>query len=528
MKNIEMLESNYPTSNGNYNAFQCKLPLDIFTVVPVDDPVTSFVEIMKGIDTSRYFRGIHRGNKGYDPHMMLQVVLFAFMNGESELRKMEELCTYDIRYMWLSDEEKPSFMAFQRFISDRLAMSIEDIFYDVMRRIMDLDEINTSILYIDGTKMEANARKNSFVWKKAILGYQRKAFANIRGLIEELNEAYQLSYPSRPSYESSAIGEIADDLMRMMVEQGVVVAYGKGTRRSVVQRYYDQVLDFYVRLMRYEESLAICKERSSYSKTDHDATMMNMKYDYYNQTGVFKPGYNLQIGVSDGYIMHMGIFANPGDTKTYMPFMKAYRERYGYYPKWPIGDAGYGSYENLLFNVIHGMELGLKYNYHGKKNSPEFRKKIYNIRNWEEDERGYKICPEGYAFDQEKKEEWNDKGTYLQISRTFECGRCGQCAVREKCTRAEGQRRISINRELDELQNAVDMNLATEEGREMKRQRSIQAEGAFGVIKQDMHYVRIRRKGNVNVRTELFLVGIAYNIRKYHNRRMRKQANLIS
>lgn len=170
MKNIELLESNYPITNGNYNAFQCRLPLDFFTVVAVDDPVTSFAEIMKGINTSKYFDCSHRGNKGYDPNMMLQVVLFALMNGESELRKMEELCRYDIRYMWLSNEETPSFMAFQRFISEKLSMSIKDIFYDVIQRIMELDDVDTSKLYIDGTKIEANAKKNSFVWKKAILG----------------------------------------------------------------------------------------------------------------------------------------------------------------------------------------------------------------------------------------------------------------------------------------------------------------------------------------------------------------------
>ena len=115
-----------------------------FTLVPVDDPVTSFVEIMKGINTSKYFDCSHRGNKGYDPNMMLQVVLFAFMNGESELRKMEELCRYDIRYMWLSNEETPSFMAFQRFISEKLSMSIKDIFYDVIQRIMELDDVDMS------------------------------------------------------------------------------------------------------------------------------------------------------------------------------------------------------------------------------------------------------------------------------------------------------------------------------------------------------------------------------------------------
>ncbi|MFR6100547.1 MAG: transposase [Longibaculum sp.] len=85
--------------------------------------------------------------------MMLQVTLFAFMNGEGELRKMEELCKYDIRYMWLSNEQTPSFMAFQRFISDKLSMSIEDIFYDIVKRIIELDDVDASKLYIDVTKI---------------------------------------------------------------------------------------------------------------------------------------------------------------------------------------------------------------------------------------------------------------------------------------------------------------------------------------------------------------------------------------
>ena len=140
MNTIEILESNYPISNGNY--FNCS----------------------------------HRGNKGYDPNMMLQVTLFAFMNGEGELRKMEELCKYDIRYMWLSNEQTPSFMAFQRFISDKLSMSIEDIFYDIVKRIIELDDVDASKLYIDGTKIEANAKKNSFVWKKRYLDIRKNIF----------------------------------------------------------------------------------------------------------------------------------------------------------------------------------------------------------------------------------------------------------------------------------------------------------------------------------------------------------------
>lgn len=528
MKNIEMLESNYPLSKVNYNVFQCKLPLDILTVVPVDDPVTSFVEVMKGLDTSKYFKCSHRGNAGYDPNMMLQVVLFSFMNGHFKLREMEELCKYDIRYMWLSNEETPSFMAFQRFISERLKGTIVDIFYDITKRLAELHSIDTSILYIDGTKIEADAKKNSFVWKKGILNYQKKTNEKLSELILLVNDKFKTDYPVKKTYLPIDAGNIAEDLMKKMVKENIELAYGAGHRKSEEQKYYEKMLESYLKLSRYEEALNIMGERNSYSKTDHDATMMNMKYDYYNKTGVFKPGYNLQIGVSDEYIMHLGIYPNPADTKTYMPFMKEYKERYGVYPQWPIGDAGYGSYDNLMFNVENGMELGLKYSYYAKKNESKFKKKIYNVSNWKNDKAGYKICPEGNVFNQQKEEKWNTTGEYLQISKIFECGKCKKCPSKSKCTKAKGERQISINVVLNELQTKVDENLGSETGKEMKKQRSIQAEGTFGVIKQDMEYIRLRRRGKENVEIELFLIAIAFNLRKYHNKRMRNQRKLMS
>lgn len=407
-------------------------------------------------------------------------------------------------------------------------MSIKDIFYDVIQRIMELDDVDMSKLYIDGTKIEANAKKNSFVWKKAILGYREKAFINITGLIKNLNSLPDMNYETHNKYKAHDIGMIADDLMYLMVKRNINIVYGKGTRRDIVQKYYDQFLDIYLRLRRYEECLLICGDRNSYSKTDHDATMMNMKYDYYNRTGVFKPGYNLQTGVSDGYIMHMDIFSNPTDTKTYIPFMKEYKKHYGVYPEWPVGDAGYGSYDNLMFNVINGMELALKYNYYTKKNAKDFKKKIYNPMNWKYDSSGYKVCPQGHTFNIEQEEVWNTKGDYLQISKVFQCGHCNECLNKEKCTKAKGERKIQINYSLNELQSKVDENLRTADGKEMKKQRSIQAEGTFGVIKQDMNYTRLRRRGSLNVKTELYLIGIAYNLRKYHNKKHKNRNSIVS
>ena len=70
------------------------------------------------------------------------------------------------------------------------------------------------------------------------------------------------------------------------------------------------------------------------------------------------------------------------------------------------------------------------------------------------------------------------------------------------------------------FQKKVDENLGTEMGKEMKKQRSIQAEGVFGVIKQDRLYTRIKRRGLENVEMEIFKVYIGYNLMKYHRHRL--------
>ena len=64
-------------------------------------------------------------------------------------------------------------------------------------------------------------------------------------------------------------------------------------------------------------------------------------------------------------------------------------------------------------------------------------------------------------------------------------------------------------------------NLTSPEGIELRKQRSIQAEGVFGIIKYDYNYKRIRRRGLKNVKLEWLLVSIGYNLIKFHNKKYR-------
>lgn len=69
------------------------------------------------------------------------------------------------------------------------------------------------------------------------------------------------------------------------------------------------------------------------------------------------------------------------------------------------------------------------------------------------------------------------------------------------------------------MQNKIDENLSTPQGKEMKRQRSIQLEGVFGLLKQDIEYTQLRKRGIQNVKKEMYLVRIGFNVMKYHNKK---------
>lgn len=135
-------------------------------------------------------------------------------------------------------------------------------------------------------------------------------------------------------YCAQEIGYIVQYLMDVMVKENIKIVYGKGKRRSHIQRWYDKFLSYYTKLEEYEYWLYIIgEERNSCSKTDHDATMCATKMDYYCNTGLSRPCYNAQIAVSEGIIVNADLFQRPGDTRTFIPFMERFNEFRGFYPQ---------------------------------------------------------------------------------------------------------------------------------------------------------------------------------------------------
>lgn len=180
------------TPRRYYTPRQGQIPVFVSDFLSISDPVLAFDRFMEGIDLSKYLKNVPEyitGRNRYNPVDMLKTVLFAFAdNGYCSLRKLEDNCKVNMRYMYLMNWKTPSYRTFGYFINEVLAESIEAIFRDINLAIFAQEKVDLSHLYIDGTKLEANANKYSWVWKKATEKSRYRLFAKITALLDEINE----------------------------------------------------------------------------------------------------------------------------------------------------------------------------------------------------------------------------------------------------------------------------------------------------------------------------------------------------
>lgn len=495
------------------NAIQLRLPLDYIKIIPEDDEIHTFLKVMGRINIDKYLpKSQGRGRKGYDPKKMLMTVLFAYMNQIYSLRQIEKAIRTDIRFMYLMEDEIPSFKTIGEFIST-LEGTIHDIFVAINKTILANDDSieDRGTLYIDGTTYEANANKFTFVWKKTALKTQEKKVKRANELIGKLSELV----PCNTITTSKEIDDLIEKLKEVKTEEVSQFVYGKGRRKTSFQRIYDELVKVKEALKEAEMRIAICgDERNSYSKTDPDATFMHMKYDYYNNTGVFKPGYNLQAAVSDEYVTEILVSNARSDSKTLPATVERYSQDYGKYPESLVADAGYGSYTNYMYLLRKGIDSYVKYNTYRLEKSMKISR--FSSLNFPFDGEKF-ICPEGKEVLFEK-ECYSEENGYLKITNHYRCRECSDCPFKKECTKSEYGRVMQKNFILDELRTNARELLDSEEGIIRRQKRSIYAEGVFGILKQDYGYIRLHRRGILKTELELTLVMIAFNLNKYHNK----------
>ena len=517
--------------NDNYTARQLKLPLEIEKIIDISDPVYTFCEVMDHIDLSRYFveKDYKTGRPRCDAQKLLKVILFAFMeNGINSLRDIEKLCRTDIRFMYLLDGMRsPSFATFGNFIREELTTTIEQIFNDINAYIFERDSVDLNHTYIDGTKIEANANRYTWVWKKSCVKNRLKVFEKITMLIEEINSEVLgylgIKFETRDEYAIDYAENLLSKYKELTNLDINSFVSGKGKHKTIHQRQYQKFEEYIARLKNYAKHIEICGDsRNSYAKTDHDATFMRVKRDYMGNDQLL-PAYNVQAAVCDEYIAVIDAKPYASDMECFIPLMEKFNYTYGHYPKYPVADAGYGSFNNYIYCEEHGMEKYMKFTMFEKETkSDKYRNNPYRATNFKKDEEGNLICPNGkkFLFKMNRHIKGNKYGRTEEI---YECENCEGCPNRSECCKGKGNRTIRMNQELSSYHEEVIHNLETIHGALLCMNRSIQSEGTFGVIKWDRSYKRLFRRGKENVLLELTMISCGFNLYKYHNKKSRTQ-----
>ena len=513
-------------------SYQLKLPLDVERIIETSDPVYTFCEVMDHIDLNQYLAVQERstGRSKYDSTILLKVIRFAFMeHGYTSVRMIEKLCKTDIRFIWLLQETPaPSFMTINNFMNNGLSTSIEDIFVQINKYIFEQKHVDLKHVYIDGTKITANANKYSWVWKKSSIKKRKKTFGKVTDLLQEMNDVilpFRVKFGIREEYAIEYLEQIQEQYVSLTGLQPESVKRGRGHRKTEEQRFYEKLREYIGRLRKYAEHIKICGEdRNSYSKMDNGATFMRMKRDYMGNDQLL-PGYNIQLGICDEYIAVFDGTQYASDVDCFAPLMEKFNRQYGRYPEYPVADAGYGSLNNYLYCEEHGMKKYMKFTMFQKKSTDKtYHDDPYRAVNFPIDENGSPVCPGGKKFHYLKSHPI--KGNrYGRTEEYYQCEDRTGCPHKEQCCKCQGNRIIRLNEELTGFHQEVLSNLNSIHGALLRMNRRILAEGGYGGIKWNRSYTRARRKGLEGVIFEIALISCGFNLHKYH---LKKSAGRIA
>lgn len=313
-------------------------------IIEISDPVYTFCEVLDHIDLSEYlvFEENETGRPRYDAYTLLKVILFAFMEfGFASTRFIEKLGKTDIRFMWLL-EDRPA----PNLMKHRLVGSIEGIFIKINEYIFEQQGVDLNHVYIDGTKLCANANMYSWVWKKSCLTNRGKVFGKVTKLLCLMNEMVQyhgVKFGTRNEYAIEYLEEVQSRYAKLTMLDPEKLPRGRGHRKSVAQHYYEELSGYIRRLKDYAKRIQTCGDnRNSYSKTDNDATFMRMKRDYMGNDQLL-PGFNVQFGVCDEYISVFDVQQFASDTDCFVPMM----ERFLHLKNAPVKGNKYGRTEEF-------------------------------------------------------------------------------------------------------------------------------------------------------------------------------------
>ncbi len=370
---------------------------------------------------------------------------------------------------------------------------------------------------MDGTKIEANANRYTYVWGKAVRKHKARLQQQVKALFETIEQIERLDEEQYGDQDLPELGEATELSSEKVaavvarVEEELQSRPQDKEPRRLVRKVRRTLLP---RLERYEEQEAILGDRNSYSKTDPDATFMRMKEDHLGNSQL-KPGYNVQIGTENQFILGYTLHQRPTDTRCLIPHLEHVKTLLGTLPPTVIADAGYGSEENYAYLERKGLTPLVKYGTFHKEQSRAWQRDVSRLENWHyDDTKDEWVCPNGQRLTFQYESKTRTGGGYPTRLRHYRSPDCGGCPFRGQCTRAAGNRERRVSMPFQRAKQKAKEHLLSEAGRRLSVRRMTEVESVFGQIKHNRGFRRSLLRGLPKVTLEVRWLCLAHNLLK--------------
>jgi transposase len=513
------------TIRGDF--YQLKLPLNIECMIPNDDSVRLLGQIVEEMDLTELYKTYSRiRKKQATPTQMLKVMLYAYMNNCYTTRKIESACKRDINFMYfLEGSPAPNYTTIARFRSLHFAPVSENLMAQFTEILAECGELSMKNLFVDGTKFEASSNKYTFVWRGSVTKNQQKLLDKIPAFFKKAEEDYGFKIVYGDKIKMCHLKKLRKKLCKIKKDEDIEFVYGIGKRKSPLQKTLEQLDEYISRLKKYNKYLHTMGERNSFSKTDPDATFMRMKEDAM-KNGQLKPGYNIQFGVDAEYIVWISAGPQPTDTTTLIPFLDSMKSHLKYTYKNIVADSGYESEENYVYLDENNQCAFIKPSNYEISRKRKYKSDISKKENMSYDkENDVYICSNGKKLVVTGIRFSKSKTGYISEKTCYTCEDCRECTFKSKCIKGtskkpleERTKRLEISKLFQQKREEALERILSDEGTELRMNRSIQAEGVIGEIKQDMGFRRFLCKGKKNILAECILLALAHNVNKLHNK----------
>lgn len=404
--------------------------MDIGEMIPADDSVRLLNAILERMDYKRLQAAYSRlGRIERSPISLFKVVVYGYMNGIYSSRKLEQACRRDINFMYLLGREPaPDHATIARFRSKRLADVMEDLFSQLVELLAEAGELSLCSVFLDGTKLEANANRYTFVWKKTTQKKEDKLQEKMKEELPKLASQFGLRFYVGEKIRVKELKKLRKRLYALKGDEEFV--QGKGKRKSPLQKAIETVENYLARLKQYNDYNHSFGERNSFSKTDRDATFMRMKEDHM-KNGQLKPAYNVTLAVDAEYIVGIMASQERSDMGTFIPMMEKLRPL-GYTK--PVADAGFESEENYTWCEENGQLAFIKPANHDQEKTKKYKSDIGKRENMIYDaENDTYICHAGYRLQATYEKKSKSKAGYPLVTTVYSCTQCAGCPHKTKC-----------------------------------------------------------------------------------------------